>query len=312
MENTTLSYEKKFLGVLVGGAVGDSIGELAAVHIAKESLQDWLNEGDTLRYTDDTAMSIGLAEAIIQNQSVNEKIIGEKFQKNYAKEPWRSYSPSTPAIFAKVKRYEITYSKAAEQLYDGMGSFGNGAAMRIAPLGALFRNSKKLRELSEVSAKVTHSHPMGIDGACLMSYAVGQLVNLDPKKKFPLNEFIIGLVKFSKTKEIRLKLLNVMELIAANKSPKEAAKELKLSQRVDETIPFAIYSFLKYKDSYKKSLFCSVLNGGDQDTLGAITGNLSGAYLGYESIPQDWASRVENSEYIVSLSKQLNKLDGTI
>ena len=49
MENTTLSYEKKFLGVLVGGAVGDSIGELAAVHIAKESLQDWLNEGDTLR-----------------------------------------------------------------------------------------------------------------------------------------------------------------------------------------------------------------------------------------------------------------------
>jgi len=153
---------------------------------------------------------------------------------------------------------------------------------------------------------------MGIDGACLMSYAVGQLVNLDPNDKFPLNEFIIGLVKFSKNKEIRQKLLNVMELIAANRSPAEAAKELKLSQRVDETIPFAIYSFLKNKDSYRNSLFCAVLNGGDQDTLGSITGNLSGAYLGYDSIPKDWVSRIENSEYIESLSKQLNKLDGSI
>jgi len=224
----------------------------------------------------------------------------------------RSYSPSTPAIFAKVKRYDITYSKAAEQLYDGMGSFGNGAAMRIAPLGALFRNSKKLREFSEVSAKVTHSHPMGIDGACLMSYAIGKLVNLNPKEKFPLKDFIIGLVKFSKSNDLRKKLLQVMELIAAKKSAKEAAKELKLSQRVDETIPFAIFSFLKNKDSYKKSLFCSVLNGGDQDTLGAITGNLSGAYLGFDSIPKDWSSRVENSEYIKSISKQLNKLDGII
>ena len=307
-----MSFEKKFLGVLIGGAVGDSIGELAAVHIAEESLQDWLNEGDTLRYTDDTAMSIGLAEAIIQDKAVNEKSIGEKFQKNYSKEPWRSYSPSTPAIFAKVKKLDITYSKAAQQLYDGMGSFGNGAAMRIAPLGALYRNSSKLREISEISARVTHSHPMGVDGACLLSYAIGKLVNLNPEENFPLHDFIIGMVKFSKSKEIRNKLLKVMELIAEDKSPKDAAKELKLSQRVDETIPFAIYSFLKNKKSFKNSLFCAILNGGDQDTLGAITGNLSGAYLGYESIPENWASRLENYEYIQSLSKQLNKLDGSV
>ena len=106
----SLSYIDKFKGMLIGGGIGDAIGELAAVHIAKESLQDWLDEGDTLRYTDDTAMSIGLSEALIEAQGVKEEIIGKKFQKNYAKEPWRSYSPSTPAIFAKVKRFQINYS----------------------------------------------------------------------------------------------------------------------------------------------------------------------------------------------------------
>ncbi len=308
----SLSYIDKFKGMLIGGGIGDAIGELAAVHIAKESLQDWLDEGDTLRYTDDTAMSIGLSEALIEAQGVKEEIIGKKFQKNYAKEPWRSYSPSTPAIFAKVKRFQINYSDAARQLYDGKGSLGNGAAMRIASLGALYRNSEKIREYSEVSAKVTHSHPLGIDGACIISYAVGKLVNINPNEKFPLNDFISGIVNFAKSKEMRAKIVKVVELLADNKSEAHAANELKLSQRVDETIPFAIFSFLKNKNSFKDCLFCAVLNGGDQDTLGAIACNLSGAYLGFEKIPEDWVSRLENSDYIISLAKQLNKLDGTI
>ena len=54
----------KFRGALLGGAVGDAIGELASVHGDLDSLTDWISEGDVLRYTDDTAMSIGLAEGL--------------------------------------------------------------------------------------------------------------------------------------------------------------------------------------------------------------------------------------------------------
>ena len=109
-EISELSTLDKFRGVLLGGAIGDAIGELASIHGSEESLNDWLNEGDILRYTDDTAMSIGLSEAIIENQCVEETSIGKAFQRNYAKESWRSYSSSTPNIFTNVNRYQISFS----------------------------------------------------------------------------------------------------------------------------------------------------------------------------------------------------------
>lgn len=294
---------------MLGIAIGDALGELAAVHQDRASLNDWLNEEDTLRYTDDTAMSIGLAEAIIENQGVDETSIGKAFQRNYTKEPWRAYSASTPAVFAKAKRHEISYSVAASKLYEGEGSFGNGAAMRIAPLAAVFRNSEKLRELSETSAKVTHAHPIGIDGACVLSFAIAFLVELNVSKKFPLNNFFTGMVKFAKTKEMKSKIALILELLASNADPHEASQKLKLSQKADETVPFALYSFLRNTKSFEECLYCAIFNGGDQDTLGAMASGLSGAYLGSTAIPKDWISKIENQEYLMSLAKQLNKLD---
>ncbi len=299
----------RFRGALLGGAVGDAIGELASVHGDADSLTDWLSEGDTLRYTDDTAMSIGLAEALSLSGGVSEDEIGRIFQRNYGREPWRDYSSSVPAIFAMVKRHDISFSEAAGRLHDGVGSWGNGAAMRIAPLGVLYRESEDLRDLAERSARITHTHPLGIDGAAVMAWAVGQLAKYDAKDKFPFAAFCTGLVRFAQTKELRLKLAQVVELIARKAPPREAATTLSLSQSVHESLPFSLYAFLRHRNSYKDCVYTAVLQGGDEDTLGSMAGALSGTYLGAGSIPKDWLQRIENKELLEDLAKRLASMD---
>lgn len=305
-----VSTLEKFRGGMLGGALGDAVGELASSHGDYESLIDWISEGDVLRYTDDTAMSIGLAEALTKSGGgINEEEIGKIFQRNYGREPWRDYSKSIPAIFAMVKRHDMPFSEAASRLYDGAGSLGNGAAMRIAPLGLLFRNSERLREFAEQSARITHTHEIGIDGATVMAWATAQLANLDPKAKFPFATFCTGIVRFAQSKVMRLRLVQVIELIAGNAPPEQAAAELELSQSVAESLPYSLYSSLANRKSFQDCVYCAVLQGGDRDTMGAMAGALSGAYLGGKALPKDWVSRVENREMLEDLAKQLNSLD---
>jgi poly(ADP-ribose) glycohydrolase ARH3 len=299
----------RFRGALIGGAVGDAIGELAGVHGDRKSLLDWLDEGDMLRYTDDTAMSIGLAEALTAANGVDEQLIGETFKRNYGKEPWRDYSSSTPAVFATARRHEISFAEAAQRLHGGEGSYGNGAAMRIAPFGVLFRHSSKLRQYAEIAARVTHAHPVGIDGAAVMAWAVALAARSRPNGKFPFADFVMGIVGFAQTKEMRLKLAQVVELIAKKTPPNEAAVTLKLSQKVHESLPFSIYAFLRHPTSYQECLFTAVLNGGDEDTLGAMAGALSGAYLGIDAIPKDWQERLENRDHLEALAERLSRMD---
>ena len=305
-----VSTLEKFRGGMLGGAVGDAVGELASTHGDYDSLIDWISEGDVLRYTDDTAMSIGLAEAMtMSGGGINEEEIGKIFQRNYGREPWRDYSKSIPAIFAMVKRHDMPFSEAAGRLHDGQGSMGNGAAMRIAPLGLLFRNSGRLREFAEQSARITHTHEVGVDGAAITAWVVAQLANLDPKGKFPFAEFYTGIVRFAQTKELRLKLVQMIELVMGNAPPEQAAKELELSQTVAQTLPFALYSFLSNRHSFEECIYCAVLQGGDPDTLGAIAGGFAGSYLGAKKIPKDWLSRLENRELLEDLAKRLDSLD---
>ncbi len=298
----------KFRGALHGGAVGDAIGELASVHGDQDSLSDWLSEGDVLRYTDDTAMSIGLAEALSMSGGVNEDEIGRIFQRNYGREPWRDYSSSVPAIFAMVKRHDMPFTEAAGRLHDGAGSYGNGAAMRIAPLGVFFRNSVDLRDYAARSAMITHTHPVGVDGAAVMAWAIAQLAKMDPKGKFPFADFCTGIVRFAKTKEMRLKLVQVIELIAGKATPEEASETLGLSQAVQESLPFSLFSFLKHQNSFEDCIYCAVLQGGDEDTLGSMAGALCGSYLGVKGIPKDWIERIENRELLDDLAKRLDKM----
>ena len=130
----TIDLKSKYLGGMVGSALGDAIGELAVTCPQRDLLLSRLDQVSELRYTDDTAMAIGLSESIIKEGGINQQQLGETFKNNFEREPWRGYASGPPTIFSMVKRFGITYTEAARRMFGGSGSLGNGAAMRVAPL----------------------------------------------------------------------------------------------------------------------------------------------------------------------------------
>jgi poly(ADP-ribose) glycohydrolase ARH3 len=303
-----IDRRSKFLGGMVGSALGDAIGELAFRGLEEAALRAEIAQRDVLVYTDDTAMAIGLAESITQTGSLDAQHLGDTFRANFKHEPWRGYASGPLIIFSLVERYGISYSEAARSLFGGQGSFGNGAAMRIAPVGLFFHDSPDLYEQTCVSAAVTHAHPIGVDGAAVLAWAVAQAVKLDPQGPFPFDHFSQGLVERARTPAMRDKMTLLRTLIAEDVPSPEAAERLGRSVAVHESLPFALYAFLRHPKSFEECLFCAILNGGDRDTLGAMACAVSGAYLGVEAIPQTWREKLENRQYVEGLALKLAQM----
>lgn len=293
---------------MVGSAVGDAIGELAFHYPQRDLLLSRLEGLFQVRYTDDTAMAIGLAESLIKRRCIDQQHLGETFSDNFEREPWRGYASGPPTIFALVKKRGIAYTDAAQALFRGGGSFGNGAAMRIVPVGLFFYQSRGLYEQACSSAKVTHAHPVGMDGAAIQALAIAQAARLDPEEVFPFEAFIRGLIDTARTDPIKEKMALAKDLILHHVPPKEAASRLGRSVAVHESMPFAIYSFLCHPQSFEECIFCAIMNGGDRDTLGAMAGAISGAYLGLEAIPLAWKEKLEKLAYIEELASTLAKI----
>jgi poly(ADP-ribose) glycohydrolase ARH3 len=297
----------KFLGAMVGSALGDAIGELSFSAPERQRLRALIEQSEKLVYTDDTAMALGLAESISKKRGIDQQDLGTTLACNFYREPWRGYASGPPTIFSMVRSHGISYVEAAKTLFGGLGSFGNGAAMRIVPVGLYFSNSQALYEAACDSAEVTHGHPVGKDGAAVLAWAVAQLVKLSPEEELPMDFFTRGLISFARTQEIQEKMKLVRTLIAENASPEASAGRLGRSVAVDESMPFAVYSFLRYPKSFENCLFCGVLNGGDCDTLGAMACGLSGAYLGIGRIPSEWRNKLENRVLIENLASALSE-----
>ncbi len=133
-------------------------------------------------------------------------------------------------------------------------------------------------------------------------------VSLHPDEPFPRESFLTELTDFAKTDEIRDKTIEVQKLLAAGEIPSRAADTLGQSVAVHESLPFALFSFLRHHDSYEDCLFCAILNGGDRDTLGAMACAVAGAYLGLEATPRGWRKKLENHPYVMDLALKLSEI----
>ena len=160
MEKETL--KSKFLGSLIGTAVGDALGAGLEGHLSVDQAEvhALAERRHTLTYTDDTHMMIGIAESLIERRGFDGEHMARRFMENYRHEPYRGYGPGPPRVFRLIERGEA-WDKAAEKLYGG-GSFGNGSAMRVAPVGLLYYGDPpRLREIAYQSSRITHAHRAG-------------------------------------------------------------------------------------------------------------------------------------------------------
>ena len=296
--------KSKFAGCMIGSAIGDALGaSFEGLWTNELNIEEFSFHG---RWTDDTHMMIGVAESLIANKGFNGKHMAWTFIKNWEKEPWRGYGPGPPRVFRKIKS-GVPWNEAAGQLYGGMGSYGNGAAMRVAPVGLFYYDDEnRLREVAYKSAEITHTHELGKEGAAIQAYAVALAVQTEGGNLNP-EEFLERIVNFTENSVYRKKLEKA-RLLLKKDNKKEVIKMLGNTVEAFNSVPTAVYCFAKNHQSYAKAVLYAVSLGGDTDTLGAMTGAIAGAYHGIENIPNIWIKKLENREHINTLAKELWKV----
>jgi len=288
----------KFIGCMIGTAVGDSLGARREGSSAIAEIADLAP-----RYTDDTAMTIAVAESLVEQKDFHYWHMAERFLRNYELEPWRRYGHTISRVFRLMRHGQLGFGMIDRNLYPD-GSFGNGAAMRVAPIGLLYHDDPEmLRDVAYNCAGITHSHELGLEGAALQACSVALAVLADPRD-VKRTEFLGTLRMFARPGPYQEKLKTVIDLLVQGAEKEAVVEQLGTGGSALESVPTAIYAFLA-NPSFKSAVIYAVSLGGDADTIGAMTGAIAGACYGIEGIPSQWRETVENRVSIEKLAKRM-------
>jgi poly(ADP-ribose) glycohydrolase ARH3 len=180
--------------------------------------------------------------------------------------------------------------------------------MRVAPIGLFYHDEReKLRHVACASSEITHAHELGKEGAAILAYTVALAVNaaLSSSKKNPRPiKLLEELKSFTSNKAYLQKLLKVEELLN-ERSRIKVVRELGNNVEALNSVTTAIYSFLRNLNNFKEAVLYATSLGGDTDTIGAMTGAISGAFLGIRSLPQAWINVLDRKDYIEKLADDL-------
>jgi poly(ADP-ribose) glycohydrolase ARH3 len=306
--NPTLS--DKIFGCIVGLVFADAVGacfeglsrdELHARFHDKSDAWTFAVNRPELRYTDDGQMTLAVAEYLAENTSIDSVSLMRRFVHAY--EPWRGYGRGT-RVLIEAFRDHAEYEFMAEHLFPG-GSLGNGAAMRSTPIGVRFLDDhQRIWGEAKASAWPTHRHELGIEGAQLMAVAASIAASestINPKLLAEKLAPLCSTVVFQNRLE-RLRQVGSEDDIEPFGNGIEA----------HESVVTALACFGLYPTNYQEAIATAIWQGGDTDTIAAMTGGLVGAHLGSSfshGIPLD---NLEDGDkfvgYVRDLSKRIAKL----
>lgn len=199
-------------------------------------------------------------------------------------------------------------------------SKGCGGVMRVAPVGLFFnRFPEKEDRIAEVNyiaagaAALTHGHPLGYLTAAVLAHIVNRIACGGCTYGDSLKDIILESMDYLQklypetaySKTLCDLLQKAMELTENGKDDLENITELGEGWVAEETLAIAIYCALKYQDDFSKAICVSVNHKGDSDSTGAVTGNILGAWIGYEQIPAKWKKNLECHNTIVKVAEDL-------
>jgi poly(ADP-ribose) glycohydrolase ARH3 len=276
--------------------------------LALKSVPELLSgEWEVGRFTDDTQMTMCVAEWLTSDATLDGKRLLEHFCEAY--EPWRHYGPGVRLILESFPKAQNRWMELATAMFP-QGSYGNGSAMRVAPIGLFLHNDlTRLVEVVRISSVVTHSHYLAVQGATLQATAVAIAV----RGNFDAGQFLgtlkIALSHFEKRGEdtlvYRKALAQIEEGISKSVPAQKMAALLGNGIKAQEAVPMAIYCFLANRDSFEKALEAAIFLGGDTDTIASMTAAISGAALGERSVPERWLRRVREDIYTPNKMRQI-------
>ncbi len=244
-------------------------------------------------FTDDTIMSLSVVESLLGHGGIDQTRLARSLAEHYSYD--RAYGPSMHRVLARIRDGESWQAVAAHS-FEGQGSFGNGAAMRAAPLGAFFADDlAAVTAQSTLAAEVTHAHPEGIAGAIAVALAAAVSCRWRETGQRPSHAAFIGeIVGQMSPSEVRTKLVRAqgMSRVQSLDFPVSVlGNGTRMSAQ--DTVPYALWCSGQALDDYEGALWLAVGGGGDCDTLGAIVGGVVASFVGPDGIPTHWQTNRE-------------------
>ncbi|MEV0331297.1 ADP-ribosylglycohydrolase family protein [Nocardia sp. NPDC050717] len=278
---------------LDGLSVGDALG--AQFFVPGRSVPELLAgrpPAGPWEWTDDTEMACSVLSELRTRGRIDPTALAAVFADRC--EPYRGYSGGTVALLHQI-RDGRPWAEAAAALFDGRGSWGNGAAMRVAPLGAFFAGElDRAAAEAAASAEVTHAHPEAIVGAMVVAVAASHAADSRGRACAPGELFDVVepyLIDGRTARGIR----RARTLLG--RSVAEAAYELGNGAQVSaqDTVPFTLWAAASFLDDYPRAITACVEAGGDADTTAAIVGGIVAARTGTGDggVPRAWLTARE-------------------
>jgi len=245
---------------MLGAFFGDVVGSVYEWHNIKT--KDFPLFRPQSRPTDDSIMTLAVADAILQGGSADDFI--DALHKWGARYPHAGYGG----------RFRNWLQSGDREPYH---SWGNGSAMRVSPCGWAAKSLDEAEQLAEKSAAVTHNHPEGIKGAKAVAGAIwlARQAKSVPEAKAAVRKYV------SETYGYNL-----------NQTLDEIRPDYTFDVSCQGTVPPAVIAFLE-STSFEDAIRNAISLGGDSDTLAAITGSIAEAAYGItEADPNDTPGRL--------------------
>lgn len=265
---------------LQGLSLGDAFGQRFFRPDAVPRIEARTLPEGPWRWTDDTEMALSIVEEVGAKGTIDPDSLTQRFAARY--DPLRGYGGGAHAWMGLV-RGGMSWKEAAPKLFEGQGSYGNGGAMRVAPLGAYFGGDPdRAAEEARKSAMVTHSHPEGQAGAIAIAVATSMVSVLPhPPGKDLLREVLPRIPK-GPTRD------GIEAAIALDpEDTQAAAAKLGTGDHVSsqDTVPFALFCAAHHLADFRQAMWETVSGLGDRDTTCAMVG---GIVAMTSELPTDW------------------------
>ena len=280
-------------------------------------IKDYTTDLKKGEFTDDTILTLAIAESISERRSLDLEDIARKQLQAYKSQPvvngkiLGGFGYTTEMGFKNLE-------KGISPLSSGViGAPGNAPAMKISPVGLYMDATLKYSlglEVAELIGKTTHLDPRSVASGVVQPHAVYSLLQGISRKNFvdslykvclkhekPVNEKF----KFHQAGSLASRLEWIKDNM--NTDPETAFNKLGNSSSSYQSYPFAIFMFQKFWNKPIEGLIETINYGGDCDTTGAIYGALAGANNGL-IFPKEWTEVIKQKPRIENLAKNLYKL----
>ncbi|AIV33816.1 ADP-ribosylglycohydrolase family protein [Streptomyces sp. CCM_MD2014] len=277
------------LSSLRGLSVGDALGSQFFVPVNYPLLGRRELPPGTWQWTDDTEMACSVVSVLAAHHRIDQDALALSFAHHHDFD--RGYGPAVNRLLRLV-REGGDWRELAAALFNGQGSWGNGAAMRIAPLGAWYADDpEQATHQAEISAYPTHQHREAVVGA--MAVAAAAALAADPAGPPPAHALLDGVIALVPKSAVGAGLRRARDMLDYSDAATVAAV-LGCGRRTTahDTVPFALWSAARALGEYETAFWTTAQVGGDVDTTCAIVGGVVAAGKG-GAPPAEWAGRVE-------------------